>query len=382
MSSRQWHLSASAISAFKACPVRWRYGYVEGLRPADDTTALRIGINWHAAHEAYELARVRGLSHTLAFDEAVDWLNEAYKQAPVNKSVETWAVEREIIASAFAAYCWYWGEDQFQTVATEQTFDLPLHHPQTGMPCPSNEVIRVGKIDRVILHNGRIMQLERKSTSKSIDPDSDYWSKLRLDTQVSFYDLAMNDMVEAGMMGDGNTPVAGCLYDVWHKPKIEPKTLTQAATAELIETKRYCNTEFDVVMLNKPDGTLDRITVDGWGCEIAPGKKGFAVSEVPPMFGARLLADMCERPEFYFQRREVPRTDRDRKAAREQFYAVYRTMREMDKSGHYFQNEQQCDATFRCQYTSICWQNKDVLDGSTPPGFRRIFTDLTTGEST
>jgi hypothetical protein len=384
MSERQWHLSASAISAFKACPYRWFLGYVEGLRKKDDTVAQRQGTNWHGLHEQYENARSAGREHDAAFDVAIEWLNEMYEQVPANKSKTEWATEREILAAAFAAYCWYWGTDQFATIATELKFDLPLHHPATGMPCPPNEVIRVGKIDRVVEHNDGVMQFERKSTSQSIDPDSAYWSKLKLDTQVSFYDLALCDMVQAGIIDDvygPRTPVRGCLYDVWHRPKLEPKMLTQADTAALIETGEYCGTQF-TVSVHQPEDKVESVTVDGWDCEIKPGKKGFAVSEVPPMFGARLLKDICERPEFYFQRREIARTDRERTDSRRQFYAIYRMMRTVVESQHIFQNEQQCDATFRCSYIDVCWQQADVSDGKTPPGFKRIFTETTTtGES-
>jgi hypothetical protein len=38
-------------------------------------------------------------------------------------------------------------------------------------------------------------------------------------------------------------------------------------------------------------------------------RKGFAIRETIGMFGARLLNDIYERPEFYFVRREIARTD-------------------------------------------------------------------------
>ncbi|KKM95459.1 hypothetical protein LCGC14_1187890, partial [marine sediment metagenome] len=36
-------LSASSINAFKDCPFRFRNAYVLGVRPTEDTDALRIG---------------------------------------------------------------------------------------------------------------------------------------------------------------------------------------------------------------------------------------------------------------------------------------------------------------------------------------------------
>jgi hypothetical protein len=50
------------------------------------------------------------------------------------------------------------------------------------------------------------------------------------------------------------------------------------------------------------------VNVDGDVCEveIEPGKKGFAIRETIAMYGARLLNDIYERPEFYYVRREIP----------------------------------------------------------------------------
>ena len=92
------------------------------------------------------------------------------------------------------------------------------------------------------------------------------------------------------------------------------------------------------------------------------------------MFGARLLADIQERPEFYFARREIARTDEQIRKHLGETYHMYKIAREMEKTGWWWTNEAQCEATFRCEFTPICYHNVDVFDGkTTPPGFRRIF---------
>jgi hypothetical protein len=47
-------------------------------------------------------------------------------------------------------------------------------------------------------------------------------------------------------------------------------------------------------------------------------------------------------------------------------------MAEMERTGFWFENEQQCEATFKCAFCPICYNNVDVFHGQTPPGFKRL----------
>jgi hypothetical protein len=392
-------LSASSVAAFKACPTRFRLAYREGLRLAEDTESQRVGTNWHQMHECYANAladreTLEGCSLEAKNDYAlacvVDLLNDRYVlHCPNYKTAFEWALERQVLLTCFIGYLWYYTNDPVEFLASEVPFELPLHSPRTGLPLSTDEVLRVGKIDHVIRWQGMVGALERKSTSRSIDPASDYWDKSKKDTQVSMYALAFKDMVNADPMRDpfgadcdrfGTT-----LYDVWHKPTIKPKMLTQAETREFAwgETKgRYCGQSFNVETVNQDDtpDLVARVIVDGEQCEVEHGKKGFAIRETVGMFGARLLADIYERPDFYFVRREIVRTDAEIQHFRKQLYAVYQSQRLMEKHGTWFENEQQCRATFPCPYIPICYGpgSTSVCDGkTTPPNFKRIFVDLT-----
>lgn len=407
-----FHMSATAISAFKACPTRYRLGYREGLRVAEDTDSQRMGTNWHALHEVYQNSYGRNTldngaegcdedahthAHEAALDAALAHLNERYTTVPVSKTADEWEIERQVLVTSFLGYLWYWQDDPISPIVSEVPFKLPLHMPKTGLPLLTSEVVRVGKIDHIVEWQGMVGNVERKSTSRSISPDSDYWDRSRKDTQVSMYALAFRDMAASKLLPDevlthpcfnpdrfGNT-----LYDVWHKPTIKPAKLTQAKTVEFLgevnqpkpHEQEYCGQCFQVEYGYDGDGAEPYVAVDGVQAEIEQGKRGFAIRETPAMFGARLLEDIQSRPEFYYQRKEIARTDRDISKFRVELYNIYQAMKQYARTECWFENEEQCRATYACSYIDICYGSgaDAVCDGrTTPPKYKRIFTDLTT----
>jgi len=399
---RCFHISASAISALKACPQRFRLAYREGLRLTADTDNQRMGTNWHSMHEVYAGARVeqarvelgdRGHEERkeIALGEVVEHLNQRYRQMPASKTAKEWALERQILLTSFIGYLWYWQNDPVEVLASEVPFDLPLHAPRTGLPLPLHEVVRVGKFDHIVRWQGMVGCMERKSTSRSIASDSDYWDRAKKDTQVSMYALAFRDLVEfegndilsaAGVEFSTDDRPGNTLYDVWHKPTIKPAMLTQKETAEFIQTGEYCGQKFKVDHWSPVEGSIENtdhvVHVDGNATEVEPGKKGFAIRETVEMFGARLLADIHTRPEFYYARKEIVRTDQEIRKFRCELFNIYEMQRLFDKTGHWYENESQCRATFPCSYIPICFGcgADAVCDGcTTPPGFRRLFVD-------
>lgn len=396
-----FHLSASAISSFKACPQRYRLNYREGIRTIEDTDTQRMGTNWHRMHEVYADAlhaaaeRAESIGRPApdyALDAVVTHLNERYAKIPNTKTPLEWNTERQILLMSFVGYLWFYQNDPIEVLASEVGFELPVHMPRTGLPLPMSEAIRIGKIDHVIRWHGMVGVLERKSTSRGIGADSDYWDKAKKDTQVSMYALAFRDMlslpeghIDLRLPADTDTSrIGNTLYDVWHKPTIKPAMLSQKDTAAFLESGEYCGQKFTITYPDgkpTPDGRRTfRLDVDGETPEIEFFKKGFAIRETPGMYGARLLADIYERPDFYFVRREIARTDAEIKKFRVELFNIYQVQKTLSKTGHWFENESQCRATFPCPFIPICYgPGADaVCDGkTTPAGFKRIFVDLT-----
>jgi len=408
-----YHLSASSIATLKNCPQAFRLKYREGLRPIEDTESQRVGTNWHTLHEIYASALAGNwqkisdqsiggskgsqwigeyCTSERALECVIEHLNKQYAGKPANKTKQEWMLERQILLTSFIGYLWYYQNDLIEVLASEIPFELPLRVPNLNCYLPTTEVMRVGKIDHIVKWKNMIGTMERKSTVRSIASDSDYWDKSQKDTQISMYALAFHDSVE--LEGNdiysafgiefseasriGGATIGTTLYDVWHRPTIKPAMLTQKDTAEFIRTGEYFGQKFEVnvadnsVWVNKSDV-----------CETEQGKKGFAIRETVEMFGARLLADIQSRSDFYFQRREIVRTDDELKRFESELYNIYQAMKMFEKNKCWFENENHCRATYRCEYIPICYGCRAATvcdDKTTPDGFKRRLVDMKQNE--
>jgi len=387
---------------------------VHGIRPIEDKESQRIGTNWHSILEVASLVPGSDCPEcevNVACGDIFDpeqcvictgtgkvpddimevvtrVLNKAYEGKefvdPLAKEIE-----RVTLLHALAGYRWHYGEQQEPVVTTEQYFSLPLLNPQTGYPVP--DVFIEGKIDKLIeLPNG-IAVKEHKSTSKSIDPDSTYWGHLNLDTQTTMYvyaarRLQLIDLEFDGLLpgDDGNPLINTVKYDVYHKPQISPKKLTQAESKKFVADGMYCGQKFNLYgceldafkeLFTGQSDNIQSLLIGESRVDVEPGAKEgtFAIRETPDMFGARLLKDITERPEFYFRCIELTRTDAELKAFEQELYDIAKNMQYMIRSGRFYTNEHACEATFRCDYIGQCYNRETVDQDHVPDGFKCIF---------
>ncbi|MCK5615851.1 PD-(D/E)XK nuclease family protein [Candidatus Pacearchaeota archaeon] len=393
---RKLILSASSISNFKSCPIRFRNAYVYGIRKIEDSESQRVGTNWHLLLETAALmpgsdcpecipdmptgdcpiCTGTGQVPSDIMEYVTRVLNRAYEGIEFNDPT-TKEIERVTLLHALAGYRWHYGDTLEPVVATEQYFSLPLLNPQTGHPVP--DVFIKGRIDKLIEIANGIAVKEHKSTSKSIDPDSTYWGHLNLDVQTTMYIYAARRMQQHGFGIDAiyeNAPMVNTVkYDVYHKPTIRPKKLTQGDSKAFIALGVYCGQDFDVNDGTVPPFDDNTVRINGKPAVIEPGKKEgtFGIRETPDMFGARLLKDITERPEFYFRCIELTRTDAELKAFEQELYDIAQNMRFMIRSGRFYTNEHQCEATFRCDYIAQCYNRETVDQDHIPDGMRCIF---------
>ncbi len=396
-------LSASSIGAFKSCPIRFRNAYVYGIRKIEDSESQRVGTNWHLLLETASL--VPGSDCPLGSGKYGDnttcpicegtgkvlddimtavtrVLNKAYEGIEFNDP-EAKEVERVTLLHALAGYRWHYGDTLESVIATEQYFSLPLLNPQTGHPVP--DVFIKGRIDKLIeLANG-IAVKEHKSTSKSIDPDSTYWGHLNLDVQTTMYIYTARRMQYLKLMEDNgtfegsDTLVSTVKYDVYHKPTIRPKKLTQGDSKKFVANGMYCGAQFELCSRSKTfrteAGDAGFLFVGDTEAICEPGAKEgtFTIRETPDMYGARLLKDITERPEFYFRCIELTKTDAELKAFEQELYDIAQNMMFMIRSGRFWHNEKQCEATFRCDYIEQCYNRVQVDQDHVPDGFKCIF---------
>lgn len=363
MPNKQTHLSASALQTFKACPLRYHGAYDLGIRKIEDSEALRIGTNYHAVQEIAD-----------DMDAVMALLNERYGNLPPHMDKAALEIERIKILYTLTGYNWHYQNDDLEVIATEIPFEIPVINPETGRALPN--VINKGKIDKLIRIDGLIYVLDHKSTSNSVDPDSRLWKKLNLDTQMNNYVYAARRLQAEGKLEQyGITKedtIAGAYYDCWHKPGISPKKLSQADSKKFVETGVYCDTAFNVEHVGGP---TDTVAVNGVITEVELGKKEgtFAIRETPEMYGQRLLADIVERPGFYFGRKEITKTDTQMERFEWELYNIYQNIKDMKRTGHWYGDETQCEATFTCDFLPYCYENREITVEDMPEGLHCIF---------
>ena len=307
-------LTHSRMACAKSCMRKHQYRYDMGLIPDNDATALRIGSAIHYGIEQW----CKGVDPEKVIADVFD----KYAVKPISMNDDAFDIEKVTVQCLLSGYMWYYSNDEIEHIEVEKSFSLPLINPETG--ASSRTFTLDGKRDGVIRMNGRLFVKEIKTTSDDINDGSNYWLRLRCDQQISLYILAARL--------EGLEPEA-VLYDVIRKPSIRQCKATPVDKRKYTkENKLYANQrEFD---------------------------------ETPEEFKARLWEDITERPEFYFQRREIPRLHDDLEAFKYEAWQIA----DMLRKGYNFRNVSRSTCDF-CEFKSICLQSITVNPAAPPAGF-------------
>lgn len=324
-------LTHSRLRTLRSCARKHEYSYELGIRPATPAKALRMGTAVHTAIEH----RGKGESVDDAiragaadYDAMPPWADD-----PVSRT--SWLLEGETVRRMLVGYFWRWGGSSLETIASELEVEFPIVNPATGRSAQGYSCAI--KIDGIVrLEDGRLAVRETKTARESIEPGADYWRKLRMDGQIS---LAVMAARRAGH------DVQAVLYDALRKPSIQPKQLAKRDQQNVVLTGTY------------------------FGEPANPDSTGESVS----MWGARLRADMGERPEFYFQRIEIARLDSDLREFERDLWDLYQALRGYRKRGHWPRNADSCLSYGRCPYFGVCSEGRHLTaDDELPAGMVQL----------
>lgn len=325
-------LTATRSDTLLSCPRKHFWAFEIGLRPTASASALRFGKAWHLAMEARW--------HGLGFEDALS------KAIP--EGVDLDELQVATLSGLLAGYFKFYENQEFiKSVHAEVEFRQALIGSRT--------FDTAGKIDGLaVLNDDRLALVEHKTTSASLDNDSDYWLRLRFNSQVFQYVLAARSL---------GWDVSTVVYDVVRKPAIEPKTVP------LLD-----NQDRKVVLDLNGQRVFKK---DGEPRESGDKEKGFTLQtriETPEEFNERLTADTLARPQFYFARREVPILEGDLEQFKVQRLALskvilhYRaTERKLTDRASAWPRHVSEFGCRGCAYNSFCLQNISV-DLDRPPG--------------
>jgi hypothetical protein len=91
-------------------------------------------------------------------------------------------------------------------------------------------------------------------------------------------------------------------------------------------------------------------------------------NETPQQYGERLLADMAERPDYYFQRREVPRLEDELAEFQTELWQQADQLRESQRRGRWFRNVGRMTCGF-CEFSELCLNSIRVNPDVPPAGY-------------
>lgn len=284
-------LTASGLAVLVSCMRKFYYRYELNLQHTSESAALTFGSAWHRAMES----RWHGKTAEEALSDAVGEIQ------PLDE------LQVATLTGLLTGYYKCYDHDPIKELQPEQEFQFPLQGSRTFDVA--------GKIDGLGIHeDGRPLLLEHKTTSDSVEPDSDYWLRLRCNNQIMQYCHA------ARVCG---RPVELILYDVTRKPSIRQKA-----------------------------------------------------KETVEEYGARLTADTLERPTFYFARREVPVLDQDldefviqRLELSHLILGLRRASRSTVKPHQAWPRNCSSMTCNYCDFASFCLQNIEVNTATPPAGF-------------
>lgn len=353
LSIRDNRLTYSQIACMRDCERKHYLRYVVGMTKERDALPLRIG---KAVHVALQM---RGLGETIqdSISKGLEKYRDSLPEAMIIDEEERYKekINEVIIDCLLTGYFWRWEDmdKDIEIVANEQQFELPIWNPETG--AKSRTFVIAGKIDNIVrLGDGRLALREYKTSGSDIADDADYWKRLTIDTQLSIYYIAA---LELGF------EIQTVLYDVIRKPEIRP-CLIPVLDADGL--KQVFSNDTGERATNK----------DGSWRQSADAKAGLRMltdKETPEQFKTRLMKDIYERYEFYFNRRIVSRLEMDLEETKYELWQRAAMIRDCNKFERWPRNDKQCDVFGKCEYFDLCTTGFNVqgFDPATslPDGF-------------
>lgn len=316
-------LTASRLKTARACKRLHHLEYDLGYRALREDEAPRFGTLVHQGLEQWW--RAAGLLP----DEQL-----ALTLAVITPDVDPFDAAKA--RALLTGYHLRWQHEPYDVIDVEVQFELELRNPATG--AASRTWRLAGKIDVLVKdrRDGLVKLVEHKTTSEDISPGSEYWSRLRMDGQVSIY--------FDGARSLGKEP-AECVYDVLFKPALRPKQ----------------------VPLTDPDGAKIVLNAAGERVRTKDGKKwretgdeaqGFVLQtrpETPDEYEARLMEAIAAAPERHFGRATVVRLEAELEEARFDIWQLGKELLENQNAGRYPRNPDACVRYGRtCPFFGVC----------------------------
>jgi hypothetical protein len=252
----KYEIHISDVRAFKSCRRRWYFSspLQRNLEPIVPYMPFLLG---RAVHEAEENMRKEGMP----LDAALDVFTKREVEAIESKNGKLWEQERATIEESLdlargmlehyakwaSTYKGRWAEDQFEFVASETEFSVPLYNPSGHK---STKVFLAGRFDGLVVRkdDGSFWIWETK-TSRSI---KELERSLQNDEQCGAYIYAAQQLFKVH--------VTGVLYNIMRKKvPTEPMVLQSGMLSKNKSIDTTAEAYAAAVKRNHPDWRVDTI---------------------------------------------------------------------------------------------------------------------------
>ena len=224
-----------------------------------------------------------------------------------------------------------WGVPEFEVLSVEETVSSDLYNPTTQAKSRTFKI--AGKLDMVVLRDGKRVLFDHKSSSEDIkDPAGPYWKQLVIEAQPSHYAL---------LEWLNGRKVDEIVWDVIHKPDIRPKQISKKDREWTQRSKFYFGFPVSGESLVEMEKT-ERETLE--------------------MYEYRLAHDcITERPQHYFQRRTVPRMDSEVHEHAVELWDWSQEVITARRTGRHGKNAGNCMNYSRpCVFLGVCSGHDDI----------------------
>jgi hypothetical protein len=346
-------LTAGRLNVLETCPRQSFWRHEIGLqKEVEDSPALAIGSAWARAMEV----RWNG----------GNWEDALTAAIPEGIRMDLYTCAK--IAAMVVAYYMHYGEAESEGKLL----------PEARLPKRKVDGFTIdGLRDAVgVLNDDREVLIESKTTRCRLDPDSDYWLRLSRNNQVLQY------LAESRAEG---RDISACYYDVTRKPSLKPgiEIVEKDEDGVPIVVDSDGKRVFKEVGKKGAKASVPKTTADK-----AKGQKVKSHAETPEEYRDRIYADILDRPEFYFCRKEIPVLDdqvEEFERKRKHQIALIKHYRSMEVI-HECSNEA-CESNYtrdpeawpayvreqncqHCSYKSFCLQGIKVDPNNPPKGFK------------
>lgn len=208
-------ITKSRLAAFNRCQRLHHLQYNLGYRTLAPRELMDFGSLFHAGLDAWWMSYKDGVD-MVALSNAIAAMTE-YRTSNVTAIDDAAAAKAEILMKAYDVR-WAPSMVEWEVLGIEVEFVVVL---------PGRKRLRVaGKLDKLLRKrdDGSIWFVEHKTTGADLSAGATYWTRLRMDPQVSIYHFGCRSL--------GYEP-AGCVYDVIDRPKQRPLLATP------VELRKY-----------------------------------------------------------------------------------------------------------------------------------------------